>query len=95
MSKEERVKIWKRLCKDEMFNEFLAKKWGNYKRYGVEGINSVVEGLSVIIEEAAKYGTEYLALGMAHRGRFNIVHCSFGSSAEKIYDIYMDQKKYQ
>lgn len=69
------------MCKDECFNEFLAKKFGNYKRYGVEGISSVVEGMSVIIDEAAKYGAEYLCLGMAHRGRFNVVHCSFGSSA--------------
>lgn len=61
----------------------------------MEGINSVVEGMSVIFEQAAKNGTENVAVGMAHRGRFNVMHCSFDSPAEKIYETYLDHKEYK
>ena len=93
-SKEEKLNTWRRLCKEECFNDFLVKKFANYKRFGIEGLNAVISGMGVLVEDAANYETEYMALGMAHRGRLNVLHCAFDLPAENIYELFMDKKSY-
>ena len=69
------MKSFDRLCKDQTFIDFLGNKFGNYKRFGVEGLNSATSALSQLVESAAESGVENLVLGMAHRGRLNTLHC--------------------
>ena len=49
----------------------------------------------MLVNEALKYGVENIAVGMAHRGRFNVAHCSFDASAESIYELYLDQREHK
>ena len=60
-----------RLCKAEMFNEFLKTRFTTSKRFGLEGNDTLISGLGALVDEAAKYQVENIVFGMAHRGRLS------------------------
>ena len=67
----------------------MGNKFGNYKRFGVEGLNSATSALEELAESAAKSGVENLVLGMAHRGRLNTLHCVFDKPAQQIFSEFL------
>lgn len=54
-----------------MFENFLAKKFGSEKRFGLEGCESFVPAVVQTFETSAELGLEAVVIGMAHRGRLN------------------------
>lgn len=75
----------KRLAKDQAFIDFLGSKFGNFKRFGIEGLNAATSALGELVESSAKFGAENILFGMAHRGRLNALHCVFDKPAEAIF----------
>ena len=61
------------LCKAEAFEKFLAVKYPGAKRFGLEGGESMIPALATLLDESARYGMKEVILGMAHRGRLNVV----------------------
>lgn len=64
--------LW-RLTEVEGFEQFLQKTFGPAKRFSIEGTDMLVPMLDTIIEEAAQAGTSEVVMGMAHRGRLNVL----------------------
>ncbi|BDG74651.1 2-oxoglutarate dehydrogenase E1 component [Roseomonas fluvialis] len=61
------------LTKAEGFEAFCAKKFVGTKRFGLEGGESTIPALEAVIETAAAGGVKEIAIGMAHRGRLNVL----------------------
>jgi 2-oxoglutarate dehydrogenase E1 component len=61
------------LTKAEGFEAFCAKKFVGTKRFGLEGGESTIPALEAVIETAAPLGVKEIAIGMAHRGRLNVL----------------------
>ncbi|GGC58949.1 2-oxoglutarate dehydrogenase subunit E1 [Siccirubricoccus deserti] len=65
--------ILEELTEAEGFEAFCAKKYVSTKRFGLEGGESTIPALQAVIETAAKAGANEIAIGMAHRGRLNVL----------------------
>ncbi|WP_198372626.1 2-oxoglutarate dehydrogenase E1 component [Roseomonas rosulenta] len=61
------------LTKAEGFEAFCARKFVGTKRFGLEGGESTIPALEAVIETAAPLGVKEIAIGMAHRGRLNVL----------------------
>lgn len=84
-AKEKRLKIVKKLNQAVGFEKFLHKKFVGQKRFSLEGGESVVPALDVAVSEGARLGMEEFVIGMAHRGRVNILANIFNKPYEKIF----------
>ncbi|RAI59486.1 2-oxoglutarate dehydrogenase E1 component [Roseicella frigidaeris] len=65
--------ILEQLTEAEGFEAFCAKKYVSTKRFGLEGGESTIPAVQEVIESAAKAGVNEIAIGMAHRGRLNVL----------------------
>lgn len=70
---ETRKFILKRLVESENFERFLHTRYVAQKRFSVEGGESVIPSLDCLIETAADFGARSFVMGMAHRGRLNVL----------------------
>lgn len=72
-TKEERIHALDYLNRADSFERFLAVKYPGAKRFGLEGGESFIPAMEVILEDSARRGVSEVILGMAHRGRLNIL----------------------
>jgi len=72
-TREERLRILDRLAWSDHFEAFLASKYSTVKRFGLEGCEVLIPGMEEIIDSSASLGVENIILGMAHRGRLNVL----------------------
>ena len=70
-SKEQKLKILERLTFSENFESILAKRFGAMKRFGLEGNESMIPGLKVLVDRVTELGVEEIVMGMPHRGRLS------------------------
>ena len=70
---ETKKRILKKLNEAVVFENFLGTKFLGQKRFSLEGAESVIPALDTIIEKGAESGIEEFVIGMAHRGRLNIL----------------------
>jgi len=84
-SKDKRLKIVKKLNQAVGFEKFLHKKFVGQKRFSLEGGESVIPALDVAVSEGSRLGMEEFIIGMAHRGRVNILANIFNKPYEKIF----------
>ncbi|KAL1490413.1 hypothetical protein ABEB36_013114 [Hypothenemus hampei] len=73
LKKSEKRLMLNRLAKAVMFEGFLQKKWASEKRFGLEGCEVLIPCLKHIIDEASRKDAEMAVIGMAHRGRLNVI----------------------
>ncbi len=66
-------KLLKRLTQVEVFERYLHQTFPGQKRFSIEGVDALVPMLDEIIEQAVAAGTREVAMGMAHRGRLNVL----------------------
>ena len=76
------------------FEAFLHTKYVGQKRFSLEGNESLIPALDVILERATKMGVREFVMGMAHRGRLNVLTNIFGKSAKDIFSEF-DGKDYE
>jgi len=55
------------------FESFLAKKWTAEKRFGLEGVEMLIPCMKQVIDKSTELGVEFVAMGMPHRGRLNVL----------------------
>jgi 2-oxoglutarate dehydrogenase E1 component len=73
LPRETQVRILRKLTDAETFERFLHSTYIGAKRFSVEGGESVIPMLELIIDHAAPRGVEEIVIGMAHRGRLNVL----------------------
>ena len=76
------------------FETFLHSKYVGQKRFSVEGNESLIPGLDILIEKASGNGVSQFVIGMAHRGRLNVLANIFGKSSEDLFSEF-DSKEYE
>jgi multifunctional 2-oxoglutarate metabolism enzyme len=79
--------LWK-LTAAEQFERFLHTKYTGQKRFSVEGCETVIPLLDQMVEGAALRGIEDITLGMAHRGRLNVLANVIGPLSERIFSAF-------
>ncbi|MCH2042701.1 MAG: 2-oxoglutarate dehydrogenase E1 component [Saprospiraceae bacterium] len=72
------------------FENFLAKKYVAQKRFGLEGGESAIVALDTMINTAADDEVEEVVIGMAHRGRLNVLANIMGKTYEHIFNEFQD-----
>lgn len=70
---EEKRMILDRLIWSESFEKFIASKYPNEKRFGLEGCESLIPGMKALIDRSVDHGVKYVTIGMPHRGRLNVL----------------------
>lgn len=73
LSREQRMHLLEKLTEAEVWETFVHKAYVNKKRFSLEGGESTVPMMDLIIERAAEMGLEEVVIGMAHRGRLNML----------------------
>lgn len=76
--------LWK-LISAEQFERFLHTKYLGQKRFSLEGCETIIPLLDRLIEDAGDRGVEDITLGMAHRGRLNVLANVIGKFCERIF----------
>ena len=76
--------MWK-LISAEQFERFLHTKYLGQKRFSLEGCETIIPLLDRLIEDAGDRGVEDITLGMAHRGRLNVLANVIGKFCERIF----------
>ncbi|MBM7647739.1 2-oxoglutarate dehydrogenase E1 component [Bacillus ectoiniformans] len=84
-SNEEKVQLLKRLCEVEGFEKFIHKTFVGQKRFSIEGLDTLVPLLDELIHYSAMNGAETINIGMAHRGRLNVLTHVLGKPYEMIF----------
>ena len=92
-SAEQKKNILGKLNEAVSFENFLHTKYVGQKRFSLEGGESLIPALDALIEAAADKGVEQFVMGMAHRGRLNVLANVFGKSTSDIFSEF-DGKDY-
>ncbi|GAA5956132.1 hypothetical protein JCM3765_005461 [Sporobolomyces pararoseus] len=72
-SPDEKRAILDRLVWSDSFERFIASKYPNEKRFGLEGGESLIPGMKALIDRSVDYGVNSVVIGMPHRGRLNVL----------------------
>ena len=88
LSKSQKDRILERLNAAESFERFLATKYVGTKRFGIEGAESAIPILDEILSGAADAHLDGAVVGMAHRGRLNVLSNIMGKSYEAIFSEF-------
>ncbi|MEW2519266.1 multifunctional oxoglutarate decarboxylase/oxoglutarate dehydrogenase thiamine pyrophosphate-binding subunit/dihydrolipoyllysine-residue succinyltransferase subunit [Actinacidiphila alni] len=83
--REEQLRILRRLNAAEAFETFLQTKYVGQKRFSLEGGESVIPLLDAVIDAAAESRLDEAVIGMAHRGRLNVLANIVGKSYAQIF----------
>lgn len=79
--------LWK-LISAEQFERFLNTKFLGQKRFSIEGCETIIPLLDQLIERAGELGVEDIKMGMAHRGRLNVLANVIGHFCERIFTAF-------
>jgi len=82
---DEQMRILDRLNQAEAFETFLQTKYVGQKRFSLEGSESMIALLDEIIQDAADFGLDEVDIGMAHRGRLNVLANIAGKTYGQIF----------
>ena len=81
--------IYERLVDAEQFEKYLHKKYTGTKRFGVDGGEAMIPALEQILKRGTQLGVGEIVVGMAHRGRLNILHNVFGKPFRAIISEFL------
>ena len=85
---EEKKSILRWLIEAESFESFIHQKYIGAKRFGLTGGNSLIPMLNILFDELGKQGGEEVVIGMAHRGRLNVLHNIMGKPADMMFSEF-------
>ena len=80
--------ILHKLTQSVAFESFLHKKFVGQKRFSLEGAESLIPALDALIEHSSELGVEEFVMGMAHRGRLNILANIFNKTYKEIFSEF-------
>ncbi len=85
---DDKKRILKKLNEAVIFENFLHTKYVGQKRFSLEGGESTIPGLDRIMQRSAELGIEEVIIGMAHRGRLNVLCNILGKTYEQIFNEF-------
>jgi 2-oxoglutarate dehydrogenase E1 component len=88
LSIEEKKQILHKLNQAVSFESFLNTKFVGQKRFSIEGAEALIPGLDEAVNHGARYGEKEFVLGMAHRGRLNVLTNVFGKPRKQIFSEF-------
>jgi 2-oxoglutarate decarboxylase len=88
LSAEVKKQLLQKLIEAEQFEQFLHKKYLGQKRFSLEGTETVIPLLDQLVEGSADRGVKEIYMGMAHRGRLNVLSNIVGDFAERIFTVF-------
>ncbi|MGE3108245.1 MAG: 2-oxoglutarate dehydrogenase E1 component [Phycisphaerales bacterium] len=86
----EQAEFARQMIRSEELEFLLQKRYPGYKRFSLEGGESLVPALNALINAAPESGVEEIIVGMPHRGRVNILASVLGKSFEQVFTEYHD-----
>jgi 2-oxoglutarate dehydrogenase E1 component len=92
---EVRMTLLRRLIKAEGLEKSLGSKYPGTKRFGLEGGESLIPMLSEMVQRVGGYGAKEIVIGMAHRGRLNVLVNIFGKNPVELFDEFEGKKTYE
>ncbi|WP_172146194.1 MULTISPECIES: 2-oxoglutarate dehydrogenase E1 component [Pseudomonas] len=93
ISTEVQSHLLERLTAAEGLEKYLGTKYPGTKRFGLEGGESLIPLLDEMIQRAGSYGTKEIVIGMAHRGRLNVLVNTFGKNPRDLFDEFEGKKQ--
>lgn len=88
LTEEERRRIMQRLNSAESFERFLHTKYIGHKRFSLEGSESMIPIIDTVLSDAADQESQEVVMGMAHRGRLNVLANIIGKPYEQIFSEF-------
>ena len=88
LSTAEKMQIMHKLNQATVFEQFLQKKFVGQKRFSIEGAESLIPALDALIEKGAELGIKEFVMGMAHRGRLNVLANIFNKTYKEIFSEF-------
>jgi 2-oxoglutarate dehydrogenase E1 component len=88
LGREEKLDLLTRLLETEQFEEFLHRTFVGQKRFSVEGTDSLVAMVNETVRELAYDGATHILMGMAHRGRLNVLAHVLGKPYHSIFSEF-------
>ncbi|MDD1013373.1 2-oxoglutarate dehydrogenase E1 component [Pseudomonas rubra] len=85
--------LLERVTAAEGLEKYLGTKYPGTKRFGLEGGESLIPMLDELIQRSGSYGTKEVVIGMAHRGRLNVLVNTFGKNPRELFDEFEGKKK--
>lgn len=87
-SKDKKLEILERLTAAEGLEKYLARKYTGVKRFGLEGGESFIPAVHEIVQRAGGQGSKEVVIGMAHRGRLNLLVNILGKNPGDLFDEF-------
>jgi 2-oxoglutarate dehydrogenase E1 component len=85
-----KVRILRRVHKAELFEKFLHTKYVGQKRFSLEGGETIIAALGAVIDHCPDAGVEEVVMGMAHRGRLNVLCTLMRKSFDQLFEQFSE-----
>ena len=95
LSRREQLRILTRLTDAVVFEEFVRQKFLGAKTFSLEGCETLLPLIDLVIEKSAQQGVNNIVFGMGHRGRLNVLANIIGKSACDIFREFADAEPEQ
>ncbi len=89
-TKPQKVRILRRVHKAELFEKFLHTKYVGQKRFSLEGGETIIAALDAVIDHCPGAGIEEIVMGMAHRGRLNVLCSVMRKSFDQLFEQFSE-----
>ena len=83
--------LLRKLTEAELFEQFVGTRFLGAKRFSLEGAEGLVPLLELVIDRAVGHGVKDIAIGMAHRGRLNVLANVLGKPVKEIFAEFRDR----
>ena len=90
LDREHKIRILRQLMDSELFESFIHSRYQGQKRFSLEGGEGLIPALHQFIETAAESGADEIVIGMAHRGRLNVLANIMHKPYEMIFHEFED-----
>ncbi|GAB3476471.1 2-oxoglutarate dehydrogenase E1 component [Marinomonas epiphytica] len=91
-SQETRQNLLERLTAAEGLEKYLASRYPGAKRFGLEGGESLIPMVNELIQRSGALGAKEVVIGMAHRGRLNVLVNTLGKNPKDLFDEFEGKK---
>ena len=91
LNREQKLHRLQKAIEAEAFESELHRKYVGHKRFSLQGVETVIPMLDMMLEEAAIEGVDKVILGMSHRGRLNVLANILGKTLVEVFSEFEDQ----